>query len=108
MLREKTYESLSTAPRDLFDLMRQVALFIPDEHPLADEVEQCMESMAFSPPENLPYLVRRFQEELSTEYSEADTIESPWWFRVIAILLSCDVDGSLTDSLNQDFRSVED
>lgn len=87
-LRQIVFKSIDSNPRNMFDLMRAVALFIPEGHELAKVAKSCFESMLFSPPENYEYHFRRFMGEMAYQFSELDVLNGPWWLKVVCILCS--------------------
>ncbi len=86
ILSERVAKSIKDKPRDLYDIIRNLALLIPDEHELADSAHACLDSMEFAPPENYPLYVERFTDELSNQFPES-TKEVPWWAMVCSVLV---------------------
>jgi hypothetical protein len=88
-LREKVYQSCIDNPRNLLDLMRSIALFIPEDHELAQSATSVIDSMEFSPPENYHIHYMKFLEDFDDDFSilEHLGIENTYWQKVISILI---------------------
>lgn len=90
-LRQEMFDSTIDNPRNLHELMRNIALFVPDDHMLAASVKKCLSSMSFAPPENMMLYFMRFMSDVHVCFpTEQSILYGPTWIRVVSILVSCD------------------
>lgn len=112
-IHEKVHADISRYPsrypRDLRELSLSIALLIPWDHELAHSIDNCLDSMGFSPPENHPLYFNRFLEDLNSEFPEDSMLTAPWWVNVIAMLILGGAETSieLRDRLDRDFRQEQ-
>ena len=108
ILQEMVRASIESDHRNLYDLFRAVALFIPDDSELSECANDRMQSMRFSPPENHCLIFLRFREDINDRYAEDEILDGPWWLKVICILFTGgNEDGAeLYERLNADFREA--
>lgn len=88
-LRERVSDSINQSPRSLYDLARTIALFIPEDHPLANDMRSCLSSMEFAPPENHGLYMYKFLLTMSDIYPTEDAVlRSPWWNKVVCMIVT--------------------
>lgn len=87
-LRTAIYHSILEQPRDIIDLMRAMALFIPDEHPLAKEAAGCLEVLNRSGIELHPMLFGFFLEAVEAEFPKDEPLNGPWWIKAVCVLIT--------------------
>ena len=94
-LRERVLRAATDKQRSLYDLVLAIALFVPEKHELAIHVHKCLDSMVFAPPENHHLYLMRLLESFMDIFPDDKVLYSPWWVRVICILLTAG-DGATT------------
>lgn len=88
-LREEVYASICASPRSMHDLVRSMALFVPEDHELCHNFRSCLESLRFSPPEQETLYVRRLFDVIADEFPvDGVRLSHPWWVNIIYILTS--------------------
>lgn len=102
-LRQRVFESAKSTPRSIYDLVLSIALVVPDDHELSVSVHKCLDSLAFSPPESQSLHLMRLLVDFNNEFPEDQVLNSPWWVRVICILVNADGEASieLIESMNR-------
>ena len=85
-LRSEVYESCKTCPRSLYDLVRSIALFVPEDHPFADAVRNCIKSLTYAPPENHRSHIVEMLMRLDFYFPEYAILTAPHWVKVICVL----------------------
>jgi hypothetical protein len=112
-LRHAIHKSIKEHPRDITDLMRAIALFIPDDHHLTKVATSCFESLKFSPPEHHAWILRQFLGQINAHIPESQVLNGPWWVRAICILItggspeSDELIASLDRHYSQVFNALE-
>lgn len=107
-LRQNIYKSIKEDPRNVTDLIRSIALFIPGEHQLSKDVASCLESLRFSPPENHLLILGELLNSIGAAFPGDNVLVGPWWIRVICVLVTGGAPASdeLIDSLGRNYPNL--
>lgn len=87
-LRQQVHKSIKEHPRDITDLFRSIALFIPEDHRLSSVTAGILESLKFSPPEHHRFFLGQFLRQMDAHFPESQVPIAPWWVRVIFVLIT--------------------
>ena len=87
-LRQYIYQTINECPRDPVDLVRAIALFIPDEHPLAKAAAVCLESMNNTPELTHIAILDDFLTALDETFTCQEILSGPWWVKVVCVLIT--------------------
>jgi hypothetical protein len=87
-LRADAANSIAESPRREYDLVRSIALFMPDDHELTDAVRQCWESLEFVAPEMHGWHYARLLEVFREVLPESELASQPGWAKAVYILVT--------------------
>lgn len=104
-LQAYIHESIAQCPRNMFDLMRNISLFIPNDHGLSVTARKCLDSLSFSPPENYGLHIGIFLAELNEYFPEHEFAAAPWWVKAISVLVCGGANPEPWDMLNRELLS---
>lgn len=86
-LKKQIYESCVKTPRNSYDLMRTIGIFIPEDHELAIGFISRLESIRFSAPEIAPMHYHEFIDDFFNLFNPSDIKYHPTWVKSILIII---------------------